>query len=150
MLGDAARETVLDLFAAFAARDAEAAERVLHPEVELWAQPTGELSGRREPYHGHEGFRRYLADVDRVWEEFEVEPADFRVAGAGVICFGHATGRPRGAAEARRTPVIWVFRLRDGLITFCRVARTAAEATLMAAEPATGRGAGPGPGPAGS
>jgi hypothetical protein len=28
--------------------------------------------------------------------------------------------------------VIWVFRLRDGLIVFCRVARTAAEATQLA------------------
>lgn len=132
MLGDAARQTVLDLFAAFAARDAAAADAVLHPQVELWAQPTAELTDRTEPYRGREGFRRYLADVDRVWDEFAVEPADFRVAGAGVICFGHATGRPRGAAEARRTPVIWVFRLRDGLIVFCRVARTAAEATQLA------------------
>jgi ketosteroid isomerase-like protein len=135
MLGDAARQTVFDLFAAFAARDPQAADAVLHPDVELWAQPTGELAGRSEPYRGHEGFRDYLADVERVWASFEVSPDDVRVAGAGVICFGHAEGRPRGTAEVRRTPVIWVFRLRDARIVFCRVARTAAEATSLAAEP---------------
>ncbi len=124
-----------ELCAAFAARDAEAAEAVLHPDLEFYAQPTGELARRREPYRGHAGFRRYLDDVERVWEEFSVAPSDFRVAGAGVICFGHATGRPRGAAEVRRVPVIWVFRLRDGLVVFCRVARTAAEATELAASP---------------
>ena len=134
MLGDA-QDTVLELFAAFAARDAEAAEAVLHPDLEFYPQPTGELAERREPYRGHAGFRRYLSDVERVWEEFSVAPSDFRVAGAGVICFGHATGRPRGMAEVRRVPVIWVFRLRDGLVVFCRVARTAAEASELAAVP---------------
>jgi ketosteroid isomerase-like protein len=135
MLGDAAQETVLALFAAFADRDAEAAEAVLHPALEFYPQPTGELAHRREPYRGHAGFRRYLADVERVWEEFSVEPTDVRAAGAGVICFGHATGRPRGEAELRRVPVIWVFRLRDGLVVFCRVARTASEASALAATP---------------
>lgn len=135
MLGDAAQDTVLELFRAFAARDPDAATAVLHPDLEFWAQPTGELAGRREPYRGHEGFRRYLADVDRVWEEFAVAPSDFRAAGPGVICFGHATGRPRGSAEELRVPVIWVFRLRQGRIVFCRVARTAAEATELASRP---------------
>lgn len=134
VVGDTAQETVLELFAAFAERDADAAAAVLHPDLEFWPQPTGELAGRREPYRGHDGFRRYLADVARVWEEFAVAPTDFRVAGAGVICFGHATGRPRGGAE-ERTPVIWVFRLRDGLVVYCRVARTAAEATRLASGP---------------
>jgi ketosteroid isomerase-like protein len=135
MPGGTAQETVLALFAAFAARDAEAAIALLHPRLEFYPQPTGELAGRREPYRGHEGFRRYLTDVDRVWESFDVEPVDFRAAGAGVICFGHATGRPRDAAETRRVPVIWVFRLREDRIVFCRVARTAAEATALATHP---------------
>jgi len=124
-----AEQTVRDLFAAFAARDAEAAIALLHPQVELWAQPTAEQTGRAERYRGHDGFRVYLRDVDRVWETFAVEQHDFRVAAGGVVCFGAAAGRPRGADHAQRLPVIWVFRLRDGLVAYCRVARTAAEAT---------------------
>ncbi len=129
----AAQETVLALFGAFAARDAEAAIAVAHPEIELWAQPTGEQIGRREPYRGHDGLREYFADVDRAWESFEVDPGDFRVAGGGVIAFGSAMGVAHGESEARRVGVIWVFRLRDGLIAFCRAARTAEEATRLAA-----------------
>ena len=133
-----AETIVRALFAAFAARDADAALPLLDPAVEFWPQATGERSGRTEPYRGHDGFRAYLADVERVWDAFEVEPADWRVAGGGVVCFGEARGRARGDDVTQRLPVIWVFRLRDGRVAYCRVARTAAEATAMAAEPAGG------------
>ena len=132
MTGTPAEATVRALFAAFAARDLGAALELSHPDVELWAQPTAEVVERREPYRGHDGVRAYFADVERAWEAFSVEPNDFRVAGGGVIAFGHAEGRARGEHVARRLPVIWVFRLRDGLVVFCRVARTAAEATELA------------------
>ena len=124
-------QTVRDLFAAFAARDAEAAIALLHPDLELWAQPTAELTRRAERYRGHAGFRVYLRDVDRVWDTFSVEQHDFRVAAGGVVCFGAAEGRPRGSHAVHRLPVIWVFRLRDGLVAYCRVARTAAEASQL-------------------
>ena len=130
----AEEQTVRDLFAAFAARDPEAAVALLHPEVELWAQPTAELTRRAERYRGHDGFRVYLRDVGRVWEEFRVERHDFRVAGGGVVCCGAAEGRARGSDVVTRLPVIWVFRLRDGLVAYCRVARTAAEASQLVGE----------------
>ena len=130
----AAEQTVRDLFAAFAARDTEAAVALVHPDVEFWAQPTADLAGRTEPYRGREEFRAYLADVDRLWAQFAVDPQDFRVAGTGVIAFGHAEGRPNdGDRDAlQRIPVIWVFRLQDGLVAYGNVARTAAEATALA------------------
>ncbi len=124
-------DVVQALFAAFAARDAEACLALLHPELEFWAQPTGERADRRDPYRGHDGFRAYLADVDRVWAEFTVEPGNFRAAAGGVICFGAAVGVPRAGGGPVRLPVIWVFRLREGLVVYCRVARTAAEARAL-------------------
>jgi len=129
---DQAEQTVRALFAAFNAREHEATLALVHPDLEFWPQPTAERLGREEPYRGREGFREYLVDVDRAWERFAVEPDDFRVAGTGVIAFGHADAVPRGGEAARRLPVIWVFRLRDGLVASCRVARTAAEATDLA------------------
>jgi ketosteroid isomerase-like protein len=128
--------TVRALFAAFAERDVEAALEHAHPDLHFWAQPTADVLDREEPYRGHDGFRAYMDDVERAWETFTVEPTDFRVAAGGVICFGEAEGRPRGSDAVRRVPVIWVFRLRDGLVVFCRVARTAAEATELVAVPA--------------
>ena len=122
------------LFDAFASRDLAACQAAVHPDLELFAQPTAERTGREEPYHGRDGMREYLADVDAAWEWFRVEPSDFRTAGAGVICFGVATGRARGADEDVRVPVIWVYRVRDGLVAYCRVAQTAAEAAEMLTE----------------
>ncbi len=126
-------DVVRTLFAAFSARDREGCLAVLHPDLQFWAQPTAELADRGDPYRGHDGFRAYLDDVERVWASFSVAPGNFRAAAGGVICFGEAVGVPRDGGEERRQPVIWVFRLRDGLVAFCRVARTAEEATRMAA-----------------
>ncbi len=127
--GDVA--VVRALFGAFAARDVDGCLAVLHPDVELWPQPTAELADRGEPYRGHDGFRAYLADVDRVWAEFAVDPGDERAAAGGVICFGAAEGVTRAGGERRRVPVIWVFRLREGKIVLCRIARTAAHARSL-------------------
>ena len=128
-----AERAVRQMFAAFAARDVDSALAVVHPDAELWA-PTAQLAGRTAPYRGHDGIREYFADVDRLWEEFTVEPGDFRVTYGSVVCFGAAQGRVRGADTAQHLPVIWVFRLREGLIVSCRVARTAEGATELAGD----------------
>ena len=120
------------LFAAFAARDEAGMLALMHPEGELFAQPTAEQTGRREPYRGAEGFRAYLRDVDRVWERFAVDPGDLRVAGGGAMAFGWVEGTPRGGEPQVRVPCIWVIRERDGLIFSIKVARTAAEAQRLA------------------
>lgn len=130
---DGPEQTVRALFAAFAARDAAGGVAVLDPDMELWAQPTGEAVGRHEPYHGHDGWRAYLEDVDRAWAEFTVDPQDFRVAGSGVIAFGRAHGVRRDDGQRVDVPVIWVYRLRAGKVAYCRVAKTAAEAERMVA-----------------
>ena len=128
-----AQDVVRAYFAAFARRDADALLSLSHQDIELWAQPTAEAVGRREPYRGHEGLRHYLADVDRAWSSFSIEPSDLRAAGAGVIAFGRGNGRRAETGDILDVPLIWVFRLRDGLVAFCRVARTAAEARRMVA-----------------
>lgn len=121
-----------EMFAAFAARDLERARRVLHPDCTWWAEGTATAAGRGEPYSGLEGLQTYFDDAARLWEHLEVHPHQVRTAGSGVICFGVAVGRLKGEASAQRIPVIWVFRMRDGLIVFARAARTAAEARELA------------------
>lgn len=126
-----AAEVVSAYFDAFGRRDHERVLALSHPEVELWAQPTAEQTGRATPYNGRDGIRDYLADVDRVWERFEVRPDSVRTAGNGVIAFGRGTGRTAGGGREVDVPLIWVFRVRDGLVVFCRVAKTAAQARQM-------------------
>jgi ketosteroid isomerase-like protein len=74
--------------------------------------------------------REYMDDVERVWDELRVEPTDFRAAANGVVAFGTAHGRI--GSEIVRQPVIWVWKLRAGLVVFGRVVDTAAEAEATA------------------
>ncbi len=141
-----AADIVRDLFAAFARRDLPAILAVCAPDVEFWPEGTGAIAGRTRdaPYRGHAGMADYLEDVRTLWERLEVEPRDVRVAGAGVIVFGRASGRLR-SGEALDVPVIWVFKLRGERMRFGRAVRTEAQAQAVAAqaEPAApGRSAG--------
>ena len=131
-----AEETVREVFAAFARRDLPAILAACAPDVEFWPEGTGEQAGRSrtEPYRGHAGMAEYLADVAAVWERLEVDPRDLRVAGAGVIAFGQASGRTRVGQEVE-VPVIWVLKLRGGLLRFGQVVRTEAQAKAVAAAP---------------
>lgn len=115
------------LFGAFAARDLEAALALCHPDFEFWPQGTAERIGRDEPYRGPDGMREYFTDVQRAWERLTVEPGDLRAAGAGVVAFGTARGRPAGSDVDIEVPVIWVFKLEDGQVRSIRVVPTAAD-----------------------
>ncbi len=128
-----AAAVVRELFRAFAARDRTALRPLVDPECRFWPQGTAEAVGRSEAYVGLAGIGDYLDDVDRAWEHLTVEPAELRIAGHGVVCFGAAVGRPRGGAPEVRVPVIWVFRLRGERILTGQVVRTATEASALVA-----------------
>jgi ketosteroid isomerase-like protein len=129
---------VSELFAAFAARDPERAARFVDPDCRFWPQGTATAVGRTEPYAGLDGLATFFADTAAAWDSLEVHPRDVRSAGAGVICFGVAIGRPRGSQQEQRIPVIWVFRLRGERVVFGRVVPTAAEARELADGGGTG------------
>ncbi len=130
--------TVRELFAAFARRDASGVAALVHPECHFWPQGTAEALGRTEPYSGPDGVEAYFADAERAWDALVLEATDVRAAGNGVICFGVAIGRLQGEAEERRVPVIWVFRIRDGLVAYGRAVATAAEARELVEPTAPG------------
>lgn len=130
---DDPRVTVRALFDAFAARDVDAALALCDPALDWWPEGTGARSGRTMPYRGLDGMRGYFADVAAVWEELVVLPGELRVAGNGVIVFGTVRGRLRDEAEVLERPVIYVFKLREGLLRTGRVVGTAAEADQVAA-----------------
>jgi ketosteroid isomerase-like protein len=134
---DAAEQTVRALFAAFAERDVDGVLAHVHPDVLLLGAADGRgRSTARSPTAATTACGPTWPTSSARGRRSPSSPQDFRVAGGGVICFGVAEGRARGAETAQRLPVIWVFRLRDGLVVFCRVARTAAEATELVGAPA--------------
>lgn len=124
--------TVRSLFEAFARRDLDGMAAVADPGMRFWPQGTLELTGRHDPYVGHEGLRRYLEDAAGGWDSLEIEPRDVRVAGDSAIVFGVVNGVTH---EGRRfdRQAIWVFKVRDGKVLSCRAVATAAEAAERAA-----------------
>lgn len=136
MVTDPNVQAVQAVYEAFATRDAEAMIRHIHPECEFRPFGTRLLRGEDDPYRGHDGIRRYLADVAELWDELTLEPLDYRSAGTSVVVFGHVTGRsPRAEVD---TQVTWVWKLRDALAIDIRVFPTSGEALRWLDESAPG------------
>lgn len=107
-------------FDAFARRDLDAMLRVCHPAVVFRPHhETSELTGRPTPYRGHEGVRAYVRDIADVWKSLTLTPTAFRLANQSVIVFGRAETDSR--AQAKVLDVLWVWRLRDGLVSSVEV-----------------------------
>jgi ketosteroid isomerase-like protein len=64
-------------------------------------------------YSGHDGLRKFLADMEEDWESREVELTDVRDLGDRVLVLGnfHAVGKASGSEV--RQPVAWVCEMRD-------------------------------------
>ena len=112
-------EVVKAIYAAFARRDLDGALSYLAPDCELHAAGTAQAAGHELPYRGHDGVRRYFADVAAVWDELVLHAEDYRAVPGSVIVLGHVSA-VRGGAPMRRA-IVWTWRLRDGLATSVRV-----------------------------
>ena len=116
-------EIVRQAFEAFGRRDAAALLRLCSDEI-VFEPVTARLAGDERPYVGHEGLRRYLDDVGRVWQDLRPEPTHFFEGDDGVVV---ATGRVYawGIGRVIDAPAGWVWRLDDGVIVHGRVFETA-------------------------
>ena len=124
-------EVVKASFAAFAARDLDAVLALAAPDVELTAV-TGEQAGRTGPYRGHDGIRQYFRDVASVWEELHLTPRDFRASGDMILVTGKVSARSRSRTVSGSTG--WIWRVRDGKVTYVRVYASAADAVAALEE----------------
>ena len=118
-------DVVKEVFAAFAARDAERVVAALDPDV-VFIAVTGGILGRTEPYRGHEGMREYFRDVERVWDELILSPSEFEEVGDAILVTGRVSARSPARTISGSTG--WVWRVRDGLVVYVRVYASAAEA----------------------
>jgi ketosteroid isomerase-like protein len=88
---------------------------LLDPDIE-WIPATAILEGRS--YHGHEGVRQWVEDMQRDWEAFEPRPEDFRDLGTSSSPTGT---RGRGAGRALAARYRWhssqLLRTYDRLIS---------------------------------
>jgi ketosteroid isomerase-like protein len=83
-------------------------------------------------YRGHDGVRRFMADMDEDWTEREIVPDEMRELGDSVVVLGvfRAVGRASGTEISH--PLAWVAQVRDGLLVRLR-AFTDQEAALREA-----------------
>jgi ketosteroid isomerase-like protein len=122
-------DVVKEVFAAFAARDAERLVAVLDPDV-VFIAVTGDLLGRTKPYRGREGMREYLRDVERVWDELVLSPREFEEMGDAILVTGRVSAR--SPARTMSGSAGWIWRVRDGRVVYIRVYASAAEAAEAA------------------
>jgi ketosteroid isomerase-like protein len=102
---------------AYERRDIPAVLEALDPDVELHPA-RAVLQG--EPYRGHDGFKRFLDDMDEDWEEFAAHPEEYRELDDGrVLVLGRFSGRGRSGVEMD-APAAWTCELRDGKIVRLR------------------------------
>jgi len=104
------------LYEAFDARDVDALLDVVAPEIEFFG-PTATLLNEGRCYRGHEGMRRYLRDVEALWQDLEVDPQTLREVGNHVVALGRVRARAHDGMELD-TPAAWVWRVEADLITW--------------------------------
>jgi ketosteroid isomerase-like protein len=90
----------------------------LDPAVEVHPLTGAMLEG--VSYRGHEGMRKWLADVAEYWESMWVEPRQFLDAGESVVVLGRVHGCGKRSGVAIEAPAAWVCRQRDARMSYLR------------------------------
>jgi ketosteroid isomerase-like protein len=117
---------------AFGARDVVAIQRLVDPEVEFFPM-TRLLVNQRDPYRGHDGIRRYLTDVSKVWDALEVTPRHYDCGADHVVVRGRIRGKTVDGTDID-LPADWIWKLREGKIVWgCVYAKRDAALALQAA-----------------
>jgi ketosteroid isomerase-like protein len=99
-------------FEGFNARDIEAVIAVCDPRGVFTS--TFAVGGAAV-YHGHDGMRRYFADLAEAWgDEIRLEPEAYFDLGERTLAFSVSRGRGRHSGAEVTMPVASVARWRDG------------------------------------
>jgi ketosteroid isomerase-like protein len=104
------------LFEAFECRAEDALLDLVDPAIEFFG-PTATVMHEGRCYRGHEGMRRYMRDVEVLWEELELEPERMHEVGNHVVVMGRVRARARDGL-ALDIPAAWVWRVEHGLVTW--------------------------------
>lgn len=112
-------EVVAHLFEAFSRRDLANILAWMHPQV-VFQPVTATVTQAGEPYRGHEGIRRYAADVETHWEELTIRTKQIRCAGRAVVAIGLVNGRGKGGAF-EDAPTTWVVKFKDDLVAHIQI-----------------------------
>ena len=106
-------EVVQRLSGFWATRDFSAVEEALDPEAVLDVSRNVFNPG---VWRGVDGFRRFVEQVDEMWENFQAELEEVIDAGAQVITATRIRGRGRHSGVEAEMETFQVWTLRDGKV----------------------------------
>ena len=99
------------------------------PEVE-WHSFLAQL-GEGGVYHGHDGLRRYVEDLNEAWEFLRTDVDDFLAVGTVVVVVGRLRYRGKGSGVETESAAGYVTRFRDGRLVYMRAFRDPEEALMV-------------------
>lgn len=94
---------------------------VTDPAVE-WHSSLSEIS-EGGAYHGHEGVRHYVSDLDEAFHSFEVTVEDVLALGQVAVAVGRVRYRGKASGLEQTEQFGWVFRFREGRVVYLRAFR---------------------------
>jgi ketosteroid isomerase-like protein len=114
-------EAVRQVLAAISQRDLSRLLELTDPEIE-WRSFFAAVTETGE-YHGHDGMREYVRDLNEAFEWLRPEIGDLLDAGDLVVGIGRIYFRGKGSGIETDSPAGWVFRFRDGRLLRFRAFR---------------------------
>jgi ketosteroid isomerase-like protein len=113
-------EVVRRGFDAFNVKDTAAFLDLWDPECEFFSVTGSQAEGRS--YRGHQGLRRYLAEVSETWREIRFEPERMLEGkhDGFVVAVGCLRGEGRGSGVQVEQRIGIVYELRGRKMRYCR------------------------------
>jgi ketosteroid isomerase-like protein len=113
-------EVVLGIHAAFSRGDLEGFLALWDPAAEYRAAITDAIEGEAGAFRGHDGLRRWWAELDDLYVDLSTEVVEVRDAGEQVAVGFIIRGRGRGSGLADEQPLGQVVRVREGKVVEAR------------------------------
>ena len=115
VVADRKVDPVLRIFAAWNARDADALQRVMWPDVSVHA----DLAGTERHFEGPQGALAWAAEIQTAQASCELVADHIKATAERVVVLGSL--RCRGAVARMTQPASWIFHLRDGKVDELRI-----------------------------
>lgn len=131
-------DTIRAGLAALNRRDVDGMLATLRPDAEL-VPLRAVLEGI--VYRGHDGLRRWLADMAEDWDDLRIDTDDVQALDGGrvlVLARFHARGKSSGVRLDQ--PAAWICELEEGKVARIRFFADASAALSAAAPPAPAEG----------
>jgi ketosteroid isomerase-like protein len=106
-------EIVRRLYDMFPAREFSAAEDLVHPDAVVDVSRNVFNPG---VHRGIDGFRRFVEEVDEMWEDFQIEPEELIDTGDKVVVRARMSGRGRESGVETEMQIYGIWEFQDGKV----------------------------------